>query len=82
MPAEINAALASIRDAAARIMGVHGYGIEPGCTADLVVLDSDDVHDALRLQTPGRHVIRRGAIVAATRVTSTINRGKDQLSGG
>ena len=81
VPAEIDAALASIRDAAARIMGVRWYGIEPGCTADLVVLDSDDIHDALRLQAPRRYVIRRGAIVAATRVTTIINRRKDQLPG-
>jgi cytosine deaminase len=82
VPAEIDAALASIRHAAARIMGVRRYGIEPGCTAELVVLDSDDMHEALRLQAPRRYVIRRGAIVAATSVTSSINRGKDQLSGG
>jgi cytosine deaminase len=82
VPAEIDAALASIRHAAARIMGVSRYGIEPGCTAELVVLDSDDMHEALRLQAPRRYVIRRGAIVAATSVTTSINRGKDQLSGG
>ena len=82
VPAEIDAALASIRHAAARIMGVRGYGIEPGCTAELVVLDSDDMREALRLQAARRYVIRRGAIVAATTVTTTINRGKDQPSGG
>jgi cytosine/creatinine deaminase len=80
VPAEINAALASIRDAAARIMGVRGYGLETGCTADLVVLDSDDIHDALRLQAPRRYVIRRGAIVAATHVTTTIHREKDHAA--
>jgi cytosine/creatinine deaminase len=80
VPAEIDAALASIRDAAARIMGVRGYGIEPGCTADLVVLDSDDVHDALRLQAPRRYVIRRGVMVAATHVTTTIHREKDHAA--
>jgi cytosine/creatinine deaminase len=82
VPAEIEAALASIRHAAARIMGVRRYGIEPGCTADLIVLDSQDMHEALRLQANRRWVIRRGAIVAATSVTSTINRGDDQLPGG
>jgi len=77
IPAEIDAALASIRHVAARIMGIRGYGIEPGSLADLVVLDSDDMHEALRLQSPRRYVIRRGSIVAATKVTTTINRGKD-----
>jgi cytosine/creatinine deaminase len=82
VPAEIDAALASIRHAAARIMAVRGYGLEPGCTADLVVLDSDDMHEALRLQANRRWVIRRGAMVAATSVTSTINRGTDRPCGG
>ncbi len=40
LPPEIDAAIAAIRHAAARVMGVSGYGIEPGCTADLVVLDA------------------------------------------
>jgi cytosine/creatinine deaminase len=82
VPAEIDDALASIRHAAARITGVRGYGTEPGCAADLIILDSDDMHEALRLQASRRWVIRRGRIVAATSVTSTINRGEDQSSGG
>jgi len=82
VPAEIDAALASIRHSAAQIMGVRGYAIEPGCTADLVVLDSDDMHEALRLQANRRWVVRRGTIVAATSVTSTINRGTDRPVGG
>ena len=36
VPSEIDAALAAIRHEAARVMGVRGYGLEPGCTADLV----------------------------------------------
>jgi cytosine/creatinine deaminase len=82
VPAEIDQALASIRHAAARITGVRGYGTEPGCAADLVILDSDDMHEALRLQASRRWVIRRGRIVAATSVASTINRGEDRPSGG
>jgi len=82
VPAEIDAALASIRHAAARIMGVRGYGVQPGCAADLVILDADDMHEALRLQANRRWVIRRGAVAATTKVTSTINGGNDQLSGG
>src|SRR5262252_412020 len=77
VPAEIDAALASIRHAAARIMGVRGYGVQPGCAADLVILDADDMHEALRLQANRRWVIRRGAVAATTKVTSTINGGND-----
>ena len=61
-------------------MGVSGYGIEPGCTADLVVLDADSMQEALRLQAARRWVIRRGSIVASTHTTTTIHGGgNDQL---
>jgi cytosine/creatinine deaminase len=75
LPAEIDAALASIRHAAARVMGVRGYGLEPGCGADLVVLDAADMHEALRLQAPRNWVIRRGEVVASATATATLHRG-------
>ena len=77
VPSEIDAALSAIRHAAARVMGVRGYGLEPGCTADLVVLDSDSMHEALRRQAARSWVIRRGSIVAATRTTTAIHRSDD-----
>lgn len=77
VPAEISAAIASIKQAAARVMGISGYGLEPGCAADLVVIDSDDMHEALRLQAARSWVIRRGTIVAATSATSTIHRSEN-----
>ncbi len=70
---EIDAALSAIRHAAARVMGVRGYGLEPGCAADLVVLDSDSMHEALRLQAARSWVIRQGSVVASTHTTSTIH---------
>src|SRR5215831_3128769 len=70
------AALSAIRHTAARVMGVRGYGLEPGCTADLVVLDADSMHEALRLQAARSWVIRRGSVVASTH-TTTIIRGRD-----
>jgi len=77
VPSEIDAALSAIRHTAARVMGVRGYGLEPGCTADLVVLDSDSMHEALRRQAARRWVIRRGSVVASTHATTTIHRGDD-----
>jgi cytosine deaminase len=77
LPAEIDAALAAIRHAAARVTGIRGYGLDPGCAADLVVLDADDMHEALRLQAALRWVIRRGSIVASTSTDSTIHRSRD-----
>ena len=77
VPSEIDAALAAIRDTAARVMGVSGYGIRPGCSADLVVIDSDSMHEALRLQAARRWVIRQGSIVAETHTTRAINRSEN-----
>jgi cytosine/creatinine deaminase len=79
VPSEIDAALAAIRHEAARVMGVRSYGLEPGCTADLVVLDSDSMHEALRLQAARRWVIRRGSVVASTHTTTTHGDDNHQL---
>ncbi len=78
LPDDIDAALACIRRAAAQVGGVRGYGLESGSTADLIVLDAEDMHEALRLQATRNWVIRRGVIVASTTTTSTINRGQDE----
>jgi cytosine/creatinine deaminase len=74
VPAEIDAALAAVRSAAAQVMGVHDYGLRPGAPADLIVLDADDPHEALRLQAARTWVIRRGSVVAETRAATTIHR--------
>jgi cytosine/creatinine deaminase len=81
LPAEIDAALSAIRHAAARVIGVTGYGIEPGCVADLVVLDADSMREALRLQAARSWVIRQGSIVASTSITTVIHRPSDDASG-
>jgi cytosine/creatinine deaminase len=81
LPAEIDAALAAIRHTAARVMGVRGYGLEPGCTADLIVLDADTMHEALRQQAARRWVIRQGSVVASTHTTTTIRRNNDHQLG-
>jgi cytosine/creatinine deaminase len=78
MPTEIDAAVAAIGTAAARVMGVSGYGLNPGCAADLVILDADNAREALRLQAARRWVIRRGSIVGQTQHSSALNRAKDR----
>ena len=40
------------------------YGIGPGLPADIVVLGADSVHEALRKQSPRRHVFKNGREVA------------------
>jgi len=50
----------------ARTLGLKGYGLEPGCHADLVILQAGDVHEALRLKPARLYVIRRGRIISRT----------------
>jgi cytosine deaminase len=51
---------------AARVMGLDGYGLEPGCRADMVILQAADPHEALRLKPARLYVIRRGKTIAET----------------
>lgn len=48
----------------ARILGLQGYGIAPGCNADLVLLDAGDPVEAIRLRAARRLVLRRGQVVS------------------
>ena len=51
---------------AAKVMGLESYGLEPGCHADLVVLQASDPIEALRLKPARLHVVRRGRVIAET----------------
>ena len=58
----------------ARILGLEGYGIAPGCHADLVLLDAGSTVEAIRLRAARRVVIRRGAVVSESpRAVATLN---------
>lgn len=46
--------------------GLDGYGLAPGCRADIVVLQAGDVHEAFRLRPARLYVIHRGRIIAST----------------
>jgi len=48
----------------ARILGLEGYGIAPGCKADLVWLDAGGPVEAIRLRAARRMVLRRGQVVS------------------
>ena len=50
----------------AKVMGLAGYGLEPGCRADMVILQARDPHEALRLKPARLFVIRRGEVIAQT----------------
>ncbi|HUN92257.1 MAG TPA: amidohydrolase family protein [Burkholderiaceae bacterium] len=50
----------------ARILGLAGYGIAPGCHADFVLLHARDPIEAIRLRAARLVVVRRGRVVART----------------
>ena len=54
----------AVTETPARILGLEGYGLQPGCHADLVVLDAGSTVEAIRLRAARRLVLRRGNVVA------------------
>ena len=49
---------------AAKAIGLEGYGLAPGCHADLVILQASDPIEAIRLRATRLVVMRRGRVVA------------------
>ncbi len=62
----MRACFMAVTENPARILGLEGYGIEPGCFADLVILQAADPVEAIRLRATRLHVIRRGTVIAET----------------
>lgn len=56
----------AVTDTAAAILGLDGYGIAPGCRADLVMLQAGDPVEALRLRATRLLVMRSGKVIART----------------
>jgi cytosine deaminase len=50
----------------ARALGLEGYGLEPGCHGDVVILQAADIQEALRMKPARLFVIRRGRVIAET----------------
>jgi len=48
----------------ARVLGLPGYGLEPGCRADGVLLQAGSPEEAVRLRAQRLLVVRGGAIVS------------------
>ncbi|QET06222.1 MULTISPECIES: amidohydrolase family protein [Cupriavidus] len=62
----MRACFTAVTETPARILGLEGYGIAPGCRADLVLLQAGDPVEALRLRATRLLVLRAGKIVART----------------
>ena len=57
---------AAVTTNGARALGLEGYGLEPGCHADIVILQAGSPQEALRLKPARLQVIRRGKVIAET----------------
>ena len=52
-------------------LGLEGYGLEPGCKADLCAFAAPTEMDAIRLVAPRKLVLRGGKVVARTEPAQT-----------
>ena len=62
----IRSCFRAVTETPASILGLAGYGIAPGCNADLVLLQARDPVEAIRLRATRLAVIRRGRVIART----------------
>ena len=63
-PEEMRACFEMVTVVPATILGLEGYGLRPGATASLVVLDAADPVEALRLRPARLAVVSKGRVVA------------------
>jgi cytosine deaminase len=73
--AEIDTVFDMVTVNAARAMRLQRYGLGPGDAADLLVWDAPTVKEALTRQRPPAWVVRGGAVVARTSVSSELVSG-------
>ena len=69
--AEMQACFDAVTVNGAKALGLDGYGLEPGCRADLVVLQCRNPIEALRLSPARLYVIRAGTVIARTAPQTT-----------
>jgi len=64
--AAMRACFDAVTTTPASILGLEGYGLAPGCRADLVLLEARDPVEAIRLRATRLAVVRGGRVVATT----------------
>lgn len=69
---QIDDGLKLITTYSARTMNLHGYDLNSGNAASLVILAAENGFDAVRRQTPVRYSVRRGVIIAETQPARTM----------
>lgn len=73
-PSEIAAVFDFVTHNAAKALRLDGYGLEPGCRADLNVLAAPTWQHVLRLQQPPAAVIRGGKVLARNAMERKLER--------
>jgi len=53
---------------AAKVLGLEGYGVEPGCRADLVILQAASPIEAIQLKANRLFVMKNGVVIARSPV--------------
>ncbi|HSC00577.1 MAG TPA: amidohydrolase family protein [Burkholderiaceae bacterium] len=64
--AQMRSCFDAVTTVPARILGLDGYGLEPGCRADCVLLQARTPTEAIRLRAQRLAVVRSGRVVART----------------
>ncbi len=70
--AEMLACFDAVTANGAKALGLDGYGLEPGCRADMVVLQCRSPIEALRLRPTRLFVIRAGRVIARTAASDPV----------
>jgi cytosine/adenosine deaminase-related metal-dependent hydrolase len=60
---ELALALDVVTIGGAEVMGLEGYGLEPGCRADFVLVDAETVAEAVAQHPPRALVVKGGRVV-------------------
>jgi cytosine/creatinine deaminase len=72
--AEMESAYDMVTYNGAKAMHLENYGVKAGCSADFIILDANDVHEALQMQAERLFVVRRGKVVAENRVRRKLHK--------
>ena len=65
----------------AKTLNLGNYGLEPGCNADMVILQASSKQEAIRLHPARLFVIRRGKVISRmAKAQATVNTGAEDVT--
>jgi cytosine/creatinine deaminase len=70
--AQMRGCFDAVTEVPARVLGLEGYGLAPGCRADCVLLQARSPIEAIRLRAQRLAVVRAGRVVARTAPASAL----------